>query len=134
MAFVTHAFTNFTSPALYLAVAGALVAWFLYLHRPDLPAQIQQRLAPLHWVLVNKYYFDWFNEQILARTARGVAGTLSSVGDQLVIDGLMVNGSARLVARVSGIVRQVQSGYLYHYAFAMIIGLAAIIGWLVLET
>jgi NADH-quinone oxidoreductase subunit L len=59
---------------------------------------------------------------------------LSSVGDQLVIDGLMVNGSARLVARVSGIVRQVQSGYLYHYAFAMIIGLAAIIGWLVLET
>ena len=133
MAFVTHAFTNFTSPALYLAAAGALVAWFLYLHRPELPAQIQQRLAPLHRILVNKYYFDWFNEQVLARAARGIAGTLSSVGDQFVIDGLMVNGSARLVARVSGIVRQVQSGYLYHYAFAMIIGLAAIIGWLVLE-
>ena len=133
MAFVTHAFTNFTSPALYLAAAGALVAWFLYLRRPDLPAQIQQRLAPLHRILVNKYYFDWFNEQVLARAVRGVAGTLSSVGDQFVIDGLMVNGSARLVARVSGIVRQVQSGYLYHYAFAMIIGLAAIIGWLVLE-
>jgi len=133
MAFVAHAFTNFTSPALYLAAAGALVAWFLYLHRPELPAQIQQRLAPLHRLLVNKYYFDWFNEQVLARAARGVAGTLSSVGDQFVIDGLMVNGSARLVARVSSIVRQVQSGYLYHYAFVMIIGLAAIIGWLVLE-
>ena len=133
-AFMTHAFVNFASPALYLAAAGALVAWFLYIKRPDLPGLIQDRLSAVHRVLVNKYYFDWFNEQILARSTRSIAGILSSVGDQLVIDGLAVNGSARLVARASGIIRQVQSGYLYHYAFAMIIGLAVLIGWLILET
>jgi NADH-quinone oxidoreductase subunit L len=131
MAFVTHAFVNFTSPALYLAAAGAFVAWFLYIRRPELPAQLQERLSPLHRLLVNKYYFDWFNEQVLARATRNVAGLLANVGDQLVIDGVVVNGSARLVARVSGIVRHVQSGYLYHYAFAMIIGLAVMVGWLI---
>jgi NADH-quinone oxidoreductase subunit L len=134
MAFVLHAFVNLTSPAFYLAAAGALVAWFLYIHRPELPAQLQQRLSPLYRLLVNKYYFDWFNEQVLARATRGVAGLLSTVGDQFVIDGVAVNGSARLVARVSGIVRHMQSGYLYHYAFAMIIGLVVMIGWLVSET
>ena len=133
MAFVTHAFVSFTSPALYLAAAGATVAWFLYIYRPALPALLQQRLSLLHRLLINKYYFDWFNEKVLARTTRGVAGLLASVGDELVIDGVAVNGSARLVARVSGIVRQLQSGYLYHYAFAMIIGLAVMIGWLVSE-
>ena len=134
MTFVLHALVNFSSPAFYLAAAGASVAWYLYVHRPELPAQLQQRLAPLHRLLVNKYYFDWFNEQILARATRSVAGLLSNVGDQLVIDGIAVNGSARLVARVSGIVRNLQSGYLYHYAFAMIIGLAVTVGWLILET
>ena len=133
MAFVLHAFVNFTSPAFYLAVAGASVAWYFYIRRPELPAQLQQRLSPLHRLLVNKYYFDWFNEQVLTRATRRVAGLLSNVGDQLVIDGVAVNGSARLVARVSGIVRQLQSGYLYHYAFAMIIGLAITVGWLILE-
>ncbi len=133
VAFVLHAFVNFTSPAFYLAAAGASVAWFLYIHRPELPAQLQQRLSPLYRLLVNKYYFDWFNEQVLARATRGVAGLLSTVGDQFVIDGVAVNGSARLVARVSGIVRHLQSGYLYHYAFAMIIGLAVMVGWLVSE-
>ncbi len=132
LAFATHAFVNFTSPALYLAAAGALVAWFFYIHRPELPALVQQRLAVLHRILVNKYYFDWFNEQILARAVRNVAGILSVVGDQFVIDGIAVNGSARLVERASGIIRQLQSGYLYHYAFAMIIGLAIMVGWLVL--
>ncbi|TDJ45799.1 MAG: NADH-quinone oxidoreductase subunit L [Gammaproteobacteria bacterium] len=133
MAFVTHAFVNFTSPALYLAAAGAAVAWFLYIFRPALPALLQQRLSWPHRLLTNKYYFDWFNEQVLARTTRGVAGLLARVGDQLLIDGVAVNGSARLVARVSGVVRHLQTGYLYHYAFAMIIGLAVMIGWLVSE-
>jgi NADH-quinone oxidoreductase subunit L len=133
-AFVMHAFVNFTSPALYLTAAGTFVAWFLYLFRPGLPAQIQVRLGPLHRLLVNKYYFDWFNEQILARSVRRLARVLSTVGDQLIIDGALVNGSAHVVAQIAGIVRRIQSGYLYHYAFAMIIGLAVIIGWLVLET
>ena len=100
LAFMMHAFVNFTSPALYLAAAGAFTAWFLYLYRPELPALIQQRLAPLHRLLVNKYYFDWFNEQVLARSTRGIAGVFSSVGDQFIIDGFVVNGSARVVAQV----------------------------------
>jgi NADH-quinone oxidoreductase subunit L len=131
LAFVTHAFVNFTSPALYLAAAGAFVAWFMYLYRPELPALVQSRLTPLHRVLINKYYFDWFNEQVLARRTRGLAKFLSNVGDAAIIDGLMVNGSAKLVDHASGVVRRLQSGYLYHYAFAMIIGLAAIVGLLV---
>jgi NADH-quinone oxidoreductase subunit L len=132
-AFMLHSFVNFVSPALYLAAAGAATAWFLYIKRPELPGVFQTRFAMLHRVLDNKYYFDWFNEQVLARATRAVAGSLSTVGDQTIIDGLAVNGSARLVARVAAVARQIQSGYLYHYAFAMIIGLAILIGWLVGE-
>jgi NADH-quinone oxidoreductase subunit L len=128
-AFVLHAFT--ASPALYLAAAGVGVAWFLYLHRPELPALIEQKFAPVNRILVNKYYFDWFNEQVLARATRGIAGLASRLGDQLIIDGFFVNGSARTVAVLSGVARNLQSGYLYHYAFAMIIGLAVLLGWLI---
>ena len=133
LAFVMHAFVNFSSPALYLAAAGGFVAWFLYLFRPELPAQIKQRFLILHRLLINKYYFDWFIEHILAPSVHRLGVTLSAVGDQRIIDGALVNGSAHVVAQMAGIVRRIQSGYLYHYAFAMIIGLAVVIGWLVLE-
>jgi NADH-quinone oxidoreductase subunit L len=128
-AFVTHAFV--ASPALYLAAAGVLVAWFLYMYRPALPGQIKARAGLLYEVLENKYYFDWFNEQVLARGTRCVAGGLSRVGDQLIIDGFLVNGSARVVESMSGVLRKLQSGYLYTYAFAMVIGLAVLAGWLI---
>ena len=128
-AFVLHAFS--ASAAIYLALAGAIVAWVAYLLRPELPGWIAQRLAPVHRLLVNKYYFDWFNENVLAGATRGFGRLLWGVGDQAVIDGALVNGSARGVAVLAAIVRRVQSGYLYHYAFAMVIGLAALIGWLV---
>ena len=131
-AFVLHAFS--ASPAIYLALAGALVAWVLYLLRPELPAWIARRFAPVHRLLVNKYYFDWFNENVLAGATRGFGRLLWGVGDRTVIDGALVNGSARGVAALAAIVRRVQSGYLYHYAFAMVIGLAALIGWLVVRT
>ncbi len=129
-AFVLHAFS--ASPAIYLAFAGAIVAWVLYLLRPELPGRIAQRFAPVHRLLVNKYYFDWFNENVLAGATRGFGRLLWGVGDRTVIDGALVNGSARGVAVLAAIVRRVQSGYLYHYAFAMVIGLAALIGWLVI--
>ena len=131
-AFVLHAFS--ASAAIYLALAGAVVAWVAYLLRPELPGWIAQRLAPVHRLLVNKYYFDWFNENVLAGATRGFGRLLWGVGDQTVIDGAMVNGSARGVAVLAAIVRRVQSGYLYHYAFAMVIGLAALIGWLVVRS
>jgi NADH-quinone oxidoreductase subunit L len=129
--FVLHAFT--VPGALYLALAGAVVAWFLYIKRPDLPGKIQSSMSVVNRVLVNKYYFDWFNENVIAAAIRGIGRTLWNVGDRTLIDGLIVNGSARSVAILAGIVRHVQTGYLYHYAFAMVVGLVVLIGWFVMR-
>jgi NADH-quinone oxidoreductase subunit L len=129
--FVLHAFTG---TAVYLAAAGFVVAWFLYLQRPDIPARLMQRFALLYRILMNKYYFDWFNENVLARGGRALGGFLWRVGDQEIIDGAAVNGSARAVGLLSGVVRNLQSGYLYTYAFAMLFGLAVLAGWLVFRT
>jgi NADH-quinone oxidoreductase subunit L len=127
-AFVQHGFSGI---AVYLAAAGALVAWFLYLKRPDIPQRLLTQFGALHRVLMNKYYFDWFNENVLAPATRGLGGFLWKAGDQTLIDGALVNGSARVVGVVAVLARGLQSGYLYHYAFAMIVGLALLIGWLV---
>jgi NADH-quinone oxidoreductase subunit L len=128
-AFVTHALV---APATWLAAAGVLTAWFLYLRRPDIPARLQERFAPLHKVLENKYYFDWFNENVVAAVARGLGRRLWKRGDETVIDGWLVNGTAGFVGALAGAVRHVQSGYLYHYAFAMIIGLSLLLAWLLI--
>jgi NADH-quinone oxidoreductase subunit L len=130
-AFVLHAFR---SPAVYLALAGVVTAWFLYLKRPELPDLIAARFARLHRVLVNKYYVDWFYENVVAASVRNFGGSLWKRGDETVIDGWLVNGSARAVAALSTVVRKAQSGYLYHYAFTMIIGLALLLGWLLLRS
>jgi len=131
-AFVLHAVTH--PGALYLALAGGLVAWFLYIKRPDLPGKLREALNPAYRLLENKYYFDWFNENVIAPAARGLGGVLWTVGDRGLIDGLIVNGSARTVGVLSGIVKRVQTGFLYHYAFVMVLGLVAFIGWFVLRT
>ncbi|QKT02571.1 NADH-quinone oxidoreductase subunit L [Ectothiorhodospiraceae bacterium 2226] len=114
---------GFVSLPVWLAVAGVLTAWYLYLKRPDIPAAIKERFSLVHRVMENKYGFDAFNDWFFAGGSRGLGRTLWQVGDVRLIDGLIVNGSARVVGWVSGVARQVQSGYLYHYAFAMIIGL-----------
>lgn len=126
-AMLAHALVT---PALWLALAGLGVAWYLYLKRPELPGRIAARLGGLVRVLDQKYYFDAFNERVLAPMARGAGGLFWRMGDGALIDGLLVNGSARAVGWLSGVVRRVQTGYLYHYAFAMFIGLALMIGWL----
>jgi NADH-quinone oxidoreductase subunit L len=107
----------------YLAAAGVGTAWFLYMKRPDLPGKIQQKFNWLYTVLVNKYGFDRFNEIFFAGGGRGFGNLLWKKGDVKLIDGLIVNGSAQLVGMVSAVMRHIQTGYLYHYAFAMIIGL-----------
>jgi NADH-quinone oxidoreductase subunit L len=116
----------------YLALGGVVAAWYLYLQRPDLPDRIAARFARTYRLLVNKYYFDWFYENVLAASVRNFGGSLWRRGDETVIDGWLVNGSARSVAALSLLVRRVQTGYLYHYAFAMIFGLALLLGWLML--
>jgi len=115
----------------WLAAAGVASAWYLYLYKPELPAAIKARVQPLHTLLENKYYMDWFNENVLARGARLLGVGLWKGGDEAVIDGAMVNGSARGVAAVAGVVRWIQTGYIYHYAFAMIVGVFVLMTWFV---
>ena len=114
---------------LLLAAAGVAVAWFLYLKRPDIPETIRDRLSAVHSLLMNKYYFDTLVEKWIPRSSEGLGNVLWKVGDVTLIDGAAVNGTARLVGWVASIVRHIQTGYLYTYAFAMIIGLATLIFW-----
>ncbi len=130
-AFVMHAIR---SPVLYLALGGIVAAWYLYLKRPELPGRIATRYSRIYRLLVNKYYFDWFNENVVASGVRSFGTGLWKRGDETVIDGWLVNGSARTIGALALIVRRVQSGYLYHYAFAMIIGLSLLLGWLLLKS
>jgi NADH-quinone oxidoreductase subunit L len=125
-AFVGSAFAHLP---LYLAIAGVLAAWHFVLRRPDQATAIQQRFGWLYRLLVNKYYFDWFNENVLARATRGLGLALWRGGDQAVIDGVLVDGSAGAVGWIASRVRQIQSGFLYSYAFWMIVGLVMILGW-----
>ncbi len=126
-AFVVH---GFTGPAVWLALAGVLAAWFLYLKRPELAVRLREKSGALYTLLANKYYFDEFNEKVIAAGTLGLGRLLWRGGDEVLIDGVAVNGSARLVGWLAGVVRRVQTGYLYHYAFATIIGLSALLAWL----
>ncbi|NQY26699.1 MAG: NADH-quinone oxidoreductase subunit L [Piscirickettsiaceae bacterium] len=114
-----------------LAMAGIATAYYLYMVRVDLPAKIQQRFQWLHRILENKYGFDSFNQIVFAGGSRMIGQLLWKVGDQKIIDGAVVNGTAKTVGAISKLVRQMQSGYLYHYAFAMIVGLYVLLTYFV---
>jgi NADH-quinone oxidoreductase subunit L len=129
--FIAHAFS---APVVYLALAGLVLAWLFYVKRPDLPDKVSVAFAPLHKLLANKFYFDEIYQAVFARGSRALGGLLWRVCDVAVIDGAAVNGSARLVGWFATVVRRVQSGYLYHYAFTMIIGIAVLLGWYVLRS
>ncbi|MFM8391956.1 MAG: NADH-quinone oxidoreductase subunit L, partial [Methylophilaceae bacterium] len=111
-----------TSLPFILALSGVFCAWLFYMQMPQIPAAIHQRCRPLVAILENKYGFDSFNEKFFAAGSRLLGGKLWQTGDVTVIDGWLVNGTARLVGLLSGVVRRLQSGLIYHYAFAMIIG------------
>ena len=123
-AMISHAISQLP---LWLAAAGVATAWFLYMKRPDLPGVIQQKLALLYRVLINKYWMDELYANGFAAAGRAIGRALWQIGDVVIIDGLLVNGSARVVGWTSGIVRRVQTGYLYHYAFVMIVGLVSLV-------
>ena len=125
--FVLHAMQG---PVVYLAAAGAVCAWFLYLKRPDIPETLRHKFSPLYELLDNKYYFDDLYIKGFAAGGRAAGKALWQKGDEFLIDGMLVNGSANAVGKLAGILRQLQTGYLYHYAFAMIIGLTVLLGWL----
>jgi NADH-quinone oxidoreductase subunit L len=124
---------GFVSLPFWLALSGVVVAWYLYLVNPKLTDTIQAKTGWLYRLLDNKYYLDRFNEIVFAGGARWIGGGLWKRGDQSFIDGFVVNGSARFVGWFASVVRTVQSGYIYHYAFAMIIGVLALMSYFVLR-
>jgi NADH-quinone oxidoreductase subunit L len=115
----------------WLALAGVVLAYYMYLVNPALPAAIKRKFQPIYTLLENKYYLDWFNENVLARGTRALGTGLWKGGDQALIDGALVNGSWKLVGWVSGAVRRLQSGFIYHYAFGMIIGIFVLMTYFV---
>ncbi len=123
-----HAFS--TAP-FWLALAGVVTSYLMYMVFPAVPAAIKRNVMPVFNLLENKYYLDWINENILARGARALGTGLWKVGDQALIDGAVVNGSWKLVGWLSSIVRKVQSGYLYHYALVMILGVFVLMTYFV---
>ncbi len=128
LAMAAHAFS--TLP-FWLAVAGVATAYYMYMVNPAVPAAIKRAVQPVYTLLDNKYYLDWFNENVLARGARMLGVGLWKGGDQAVIDGTLVNGSWKVVGWVAGVVRWFQSGYLYHYALAMILGIVVLMSYFV---
>ncbi|MDR1850366.1 MAG: NADH-quinone oxidoreductase subunit L, partial [Zoogloeaceae bacterium] len=123
-----HAFT--TAP-FWLAVVGVCLAWYGYLINPALPAFLQARFAAIYTLLANKYYFDRIYEALFAGGARYLGRNFWQIGDIRLIDGVVVHGAARLVALSSACLRLSQTGYVYHYAFVMIVGLACLLAlWL----
>jgi NADH-quinone oxidoreductase subunit L len=125
---------GFKALPFWLALAGVLTAYYLYMVNTELPGKIQVKLKFLYTLFENKYYFDRFNEIFFAGGGRGIGRLLWQTGDARLIDGMLVNGSARTIGWISSVVRRVQTGYLYHYAFTMILGLifllaAYVLGW-----
>ena len=129
-AFIQH---GVLSLPFWLAIAGVVAAWYCYIVNPALPARLRTRAGVLYTLLDNKYYFDKFNDWFFAGGSRRIGGVLFNVGDRALIDGVLVNGSARAVGWFSAVLRQVQTGYVYHYAFTMIIGLFALLTWWVIR-
>ncbi|MFA7282288.1 MAG: NADH-quinone oxidoreductase subunit L [Sterolibacterium sp.] len=119
---VTMTLHGLTAAPFWLALSGAITAWFLYVKRPDLPAVIKQKAGMLATILEKKYGLDDFNDWFFAGGARMIGRGLWKGGDQMLIDGVIVNGSAKLVGWIASVVRLLQSGHIYQYAFSMIFG------------
>jgi NADH-quinone oxidoreductase subunit L len=126
---VSFALHGLMAPPFWLAVLGAVTAWLFFLRFPQWADGAAQRFAWLYRLLTQKYYFDWVNEKVIAPLTRGIGIGLWRGGDEALIDGAMVNGTAEGVTRFGGLLRHVQTGYLYSYAFWMMIGLAVLLGW-----
>jgi NADH-quinone oxidoreductase subunit L len=125
-AFIQH---GVMSLPFWLALGGIAAAWYCYLVNPALPERLKQLAGPVYTLLDNKYYFDRFNDWFFAGGSRKVGRALFEVGDRGVIDGFFVNGTAKVVGLAAALMRHIQSGYVYHYAFTMIVGVFALLTW-----
>ncbi len=128
---VQMAMHAFSTLPFWLALAGVVTAYYMYMVNPAVPAAIKRNVMPIFNLLENKYYLDWINENILARGARMLGTGLWKGGDQALIDGLVVNGSWKVVGAIAGVARKLQTGYLYHYALVMILGIFVLMTYFV---
>jgi NADH-quinone oxidoreductase subunit L len=126
---VQFALHRLIAPPFLLVVAGAVTAYLFFLRNPQWADRAERRFSWLYRVLVQKYYFDWFNEKVIGPLTRGIGIGLWKGGDEVLIDGALVNGTAEGVSWFGSVLRLVQNGYLYSYAFWMMIGLALLLGW-----
>jgi len=126
---VHMAIHGMTQLPFFLALAGVVVAYVFYMVKPEIPAAIKARFGFIYRVLDNKYYMDWFNENVLAPIARGMGRGLWKGGDVGLIDGVIINGSASAVGGIASAVRLIQTGYLYWYALVMILGVIGLMTW-----
>lgn len=126
--FITHGLV--TAP-FWLAISGLGLAWFIYMRKPEIAEFTRQRFNWLYTLLENKYGFDDFNDKVFARGTVAIGKSFSRIGDRLIIDGA-INGVAMAVGWIAVVARRIQTGYLYHYSFAMILGLIGLLGWFVL--
>ena len=123
---------GFTSLPVWFGIAGLAVAYYCYMLNPAVPAMIKERFSGIYGILDRKYGFDEFNDKFFAGGGRATGRALWKVGDATLIDGVMVNGTANGIGFIAKGVRVLQTGFLYHYAFAMIIGLLILLSWFVL--
>ncbi len=129
---VAMALHSLTTAPLWLALSGVALAWFFYMKAPHIPAAIKQRCAPVHSLLENKYYLDEIYFAVFAKGSRALGTFFWKIGDMLLIDGLLVNGTARLVGAFAGVVRKLQTGFIYTYAATMVLGVLALVSYWIL--
>ncbi|MDX2163889.1 MAG: NADH-quinone oxidoreductase subunit L [Gammaproteobacteria bacterium] len=115
-----------------LSFAGIILAWIFYNRFPLLPAKLSKHFSVIYKILVYKYGFDWFNEHIIMPSVRTLANIFFKVGDEKIVDDTFVNGSGRMMTKLSQAARKLQSGYLYHYVFLMLLGLIILLYWIML--
>ena len=130
---LNSALHSVTSLTFWLTVAGAVIAWICYIVLPSIPQILSRRLSLIYSILLNKYGFDRFYDLVFVKGSKLMGSMFYKVGDQKLIDGLVVNGSGKLVRWFSSKGRTVQTGYLYHYATVMVLGLFGFLCWLVLR-
>ena len=116
----------------WFTLAGIATAWYCYMIDPEVPIKISQRYSLIYNALVNRYGFDKLNDWIFVKGTQRLSRFFYYFTDLKVIDGWMVNGSGKNIYKVASLAKRLQTGYLFHYAFAMIIGLFGLLLWLII--
>jgi NADH-quinone oxidoreductase subunit L len=128
---MNQTYQAFTSTPFWFALSGVFFAWLVVIRQPACFDRLSQYLSIFRLILTRQYGLDWFSDTVVARGSRGIADFFFKTGDSKIIDHFLINGSGRGVTWMSNIVRRMQSGYLYHYAFVMILGLLGLLWWLI---